>query len=252
MQSNWIIKAPAVRNCLFQAMKYPVLSVRTLLVSLICVISFIFCWLTLCTVSNEDLDAALCSLVTAHFLFVLTCFGWSVKMHDFHRPAAITMAFIFIAIVSFWNMQGEGIAVAIQYASGDEYHQRAISASSFMALNGLISGYLIVMLWPGFYWISLCLLLVEKFRSCPRLAKGMMERMVFNLWVWFFQIIAFGAAGLLLMFSLPLTRMALVVTPLLVMTNFVYVFLVIVRIENGTLPEAVIGQIARIKLMLRK
>lgn len=76
--------------------------------------------------------------------------------------------------------------------------------------------------------------------------------MMINLPVWIMQVFVYVSLGIVLLIMSPLTQLPVLIAPLLTVWNSVFIFLVIVKIENGTPPATVIGQIAQVRLTLRK
>ncbi|EOC0011628.1 hypothetical protein ACI0X9_003313 [Cronobacter turicensis] len=252
MNRQWILTFSDVKLCLIQSFRYPVLSLNTTLASLFTVLIFIVCWLTLAGVDGSARDLALISLAGFFFMMVVIGFGWSVNMREYFRFAAIIVFALFIIDIILLNVAGDGMPYVITSALPGTNHNADINLKLFNSMGDLIAINIIISLWPGFYWIALSLVLLSKFRTDILITKAILKRLLLNLPVLVMQVFVFASLNILLLLITSVSNLPFLLLPLVSVWNCVFIFLVIVRIENGTSPYVTIGQIARVKLILRK
>ncbi len=248
MRKEWILTFPEVKACLAASCRYVALSKNTFVVSLVCVAGFLACWLTLAGVSRVLQSEASLSLFVSYFLFMVAAVSWSLRVEGTHKGMIMVIGGIFISILSFWNYQGLGILDVLSH-SGESFPLSG--ANAFISMDDLIATSTLSSLWNGFYWIALCFILLPKFRADKTVMKDMAYRLLINFPVWVMQVFVFSSLSLALLLASSLTNLPVIVVPLLMVWNCVFVFLVLVRIENGTPPGEIMAQIARIKLTLR-
>ncbi|EGT5675318.1 hypothetical protein AGJ34_20325 [Cronobacter dublinensis subsp. dublinensis] len=252
MKREWILSFSDVHRCLLQSLRYPILSRNTMFASFISVMAFIVCWLTLAGVPEPDNTLAAVSLAVLYFLVVVVFFCWSINMREFHRPAAATILTCFFLNIISLNISGDNMFDVIASVITDSDIQGDMAVRLFNSLGDLIESFIVISLWPGFYWLALSIMLLAKFRTDLIIFQGMLRRLLMNLPVLIIQIFVFASLSVILLLMTSITRLPLMLMPLMAVWNCVFIFLVIVRIENGTPPDMIVGQIARVKLTLRK
>ncbi|HCL5581063.1 TPA: hypothetical protein N2N40_002491 [Citrobacter freundii] len=252
MMKGWILTFSETKECMAQSFRYPVLSKNTFLVSVLTVFAFVISWLTLSGVKGELKPAASVTIFFSYFLFVVSAVSWSFKMREMHTMIVKVIVLSFISIVLLWNHLGDGMFTVIQNIVSHGPQRGIVSSEVFIALSDMITDTAIVCLWPGFYWLSLSVILLAQFRQRASITKGILNRMIINLPVWIMQVFVYASLCIVLLIISPLTQLPVLITPLLTVWNSVFIFLVIVNVENGTPPATVIGQIARVRLTLRK
>lgn len=252
MRKEWILSFSDARQCLIQSLRYPLLSRNTACASAFNLLSFILTWLTLAGVQGTHDNLALTTLYCAFFSMVVVSVGWSFNMQEMHRPASGLLCFLFISILLIWNFTGEGISTVFKEIVSVEPDHAVASARAFTALSNIIGASILMSLWPGFYWLGLSLLLIRQFRTNLKVFKGITQRLLMNLPACAVQVFFFASVNTVLLLVSPLSPLPLLIMPLVAVCNCVYVFLVIVRIENGTAPESVTNQLSRVKLTMRK
>lgn len=252
MKKGWIITFSEVRDCITQAFRYPALSKNTFAVSALAVLAFVISWLTLSGVKGELRQAASFTIFGSYFLFVTSAVCWSFKMREIHHLMVKIIMFTFISTISLWNYLGNGMLKVIWSVASHGTERRITTAEAFLSLGDMITNSAIVSLWPGFYWLTLSVILLAQFRQRASITKGVIHRMIINLPVWIMQVFVYASFSIVLLLVSPLTQLPVLIAPLVTVWNCVFIFLVIVKIENGTPPATVISQIARVKLTLRK
>lgn len=252
MMKGWILTFSEAKECIAQAFWYPVLSKNTIFVSALSVSAFVISWLTLSGVNGELKTAASFTIFASYFLFVVSAVSWSFKMREMHHLIVKVIAINFIAIISIWNSLGGGMLTVIGGVVSHGPQRSIITANLFIALSDMIANTAVVSLWPGFYWLSLSVILLAQFRQQTNITRGMLNRLMINLPVWIMQVFVYALFSIMLLLMSPLTQLPVLIAPLITVWNSVFIFLVIVRVENGTPPATVIGQIARVRLILRK
>ncbi|MEQ0217761.1 hypothetical protein ABLV18_27275 [Klebsiella sp. CN_Kp114] len=252
MMKGWILTFSETKECIAQSFRYPILSKNTLCVSVLSVFAFVTCWLTLSGVKGELRPTASLTIFGSYFLFVVSAVSWSFKMREAQHQILKVIAFSFITIISLWNYLGNGMLTVILDVISNGPQRSLVTAEVFIALSDMITNSAIVSLWPGFYWLSLSVILLAQFRQQANITKGVFNRLMINLPVWIMQVFVFALLCIMLLLMSPLTHLPVLIAPLLTVWNSVFIFLVIVRVENGTPPATVIDQIAQVKLTLRK
>lgn len=252
MMKGWILTFSETKECMAQSFRYPVLSKNTFLVSVLTVFAFVISWLTLSGVKGELKPAASVTIFFSYFLFVVSAVSWSFNMREMHTMIVKVIVLSFISIVLLWNHLGDGMFTVVQNIVSHGPQRGIVSSEVFIALSDMITDTAIVCLWPGFYWLSLSVILLAQFRQRASITKGILNRMIINLPVWIMQVFVYASLCIVLLIISPLTQLPVLITPLLTVWNSVFIFLVIVNVENGTPPATVIGQIARVRLTLRK
>ncbi|MBZ1405080.1 hypothetical protein JQC65_10980 [Escherichia coli] len=252
MMKGWILTFTETKECIAQSFRYPILSKNTFFVSVLTVFAFVISWLTLSGVKGDLKPAASLTIFCSYFLFVISSVSWSFRMREMHTVLVKIIVLSFITIVLLWNYLGDGLFTVIQNIVSHDPQSGVVNSEVFIALSDMISNTMIVCLWPGFYWLSLSVILLAQFRQRADITKGILKRMIINLPVWIMQVFVYVSLCIVLLIISPLTQLPVMITPLLTVWNSVFIFLVIVNIENGTPPATVIGQIARVRLTLRK
>lgn len=251
MNRNWVLTTREAKGCIKQSFRYPVLSKNTFFASSVSVVAFVLSWLTLSGVSGELRPPALITLFGSFFLVSVSAVGWSFRMREFHEKLAKFIIAFFIAIVCFWNVAGNGILTFLKSVLSAGPEKVGAAAEAFSALNDLITASIFLSLWPGFIWLALSFALIGQFRTNKQIRKDVTYRLLINLPVWGMQVFLFASLSLFFLLLTPITYLPLLAVPLVTVWNVVFIFLVIVRIENGIPPDTVIGHIARVKLTLR-
>lgn len=252
MIKGWILTFSETKECIAQAFQYPVLSKNTFFVSALTVLAFVISWLTLSGVKGELRSVASFTIFGSYFLFVISAISWSLKMREMHHVIVKVITLSFIAIVFLWNCLGDSIFAVILNIVSHGPERGVVTSAVFISLSDMITNTAIVSIWPGFYWLSLSVILLAQFRKRANITKGILIRMMINLPVWIMQVFVYVSLGIVLLIMSPLTQLPVLIAPLLTVWNSVFIFLVIVKIENGTPPATVIGQIAQVRLTLRK
>lgn len=241
-----------IKQCLFQSVKYPLLSPNTFATSLAIVLAFVISWLSLAGVPDSEVNSEFYLTSALYFLFVVAVISWSMKMPGFSVRLFTLITAAFTLDIIMLNVSGMGIPAVLKTLTSEGPAHTLTASNAYNALGRLNAMNSFYSIWPGFNWLSLAFILFSSCRTRITSLTNLVLHMLINLPVCALQILVFVSLNTLFMLISPLTSLTLLFVPLLSVWNCVFIFLVIIRIEAGQSPDVIMSKIASIKLSLRK
>ncbi len=230
-----------IHECLVSAAKYPFLSVRTLVVSLVVIL--FECMIALNIAVREgsvsDLHVA---LIASYIMFTTGIMLWSLKTAEMHNKA--TWLLIIAGLMCGFLLSGNyKIAADFNSTINAEFW-----ISFRQALTTIAYASLAITLLPYPIWVSFGLLMIEKVRTDKITRNVYLGKMIINTRL--ILILAFVSicSHVLLVITSYISPVILVFSPLLTIWLTVFIVLVIFQVTSGRTPGALIQEIARIKL----
>lgn len=236
MRLNMIMSFPEAQRCLKESFKFFYLSRYTTCKTLLCFIAFLVSWLTFTGVGYSDAMAR-ATLFLGMYLFIVATVCSCFADKELNRGLMYTSYGVYAVSILFWNYHGHGLLWVLE---GLLNHNPVPQSMAFNALSSLLTTNIFLSIVLGHYVYVVALMVLDRFRDEKIMKQGVIQRIVLNFAGQVLQMCVFPSLSILLLLSTPVSIVPALFLPVLLVWNLVYAFIILMKTENGSQPEATI------------
>lgn len=245
MRSLFILPFTELQHIALCALRYPLISRRSLFCCLGVMAVFCLCWFSLA--GFEEASVTQSSLLGVGYICGATsAVGWGLKTSEMSRNALRIGFGIFALVILSLNIADNGFIRAVQLLAEGQFHTETNRVSMMMSLRDMLLINAVASLCPYVFWIGLMWIEFRNFRHNATFRKNALLRMVANVKLVLYQIFIVAGASLSLLLLTAWTALPFMLSPLMTVWVALFVFLSIYRIENGSPPEFILHGIATV------
>ncbi|ENA0516215.1 TPA: hypothetical protein ACKRFF_002861 [Providencia stuartii] len=245
MRNLFILPFTELQHIALCALRYPLISRRSLFCCLGVMAVFCLCWFSL--TGFEEASVTQSSLLGVGYICGATsAIGWGLKTSEMSRNALRIGFGIFALVILSLNISDNGFIRAVQLLAEGQFHTETNRVSMMMSLRDMLLINAVASLCPYVFWIGLMWIEFRNFRHNPTFRKNALFRMVANVKLVLYQIFIVAGASLSLLLLTAWTALPFILSPLMTVWVALFVFLSIYRIENGSPPEFILHGIATV------
>lgn len=243
MRSLFILTFGELHHIALCALRYPLISRRSLVCCLGVIGMFVISWLSLAGFTEASVQQY--SLLGVSYICGATSMiGWGLKTTEMSRNALRAGFGIFFIIILILNIEDNGIARAAQLLSDGLFNSPTNRIPVMIALRDMLVINALSSLFPYVFWIGLMWIEFRNFRHNSNFRWNALLRMVANFKLVLYQLFIVGGMSMCLLLLTLWTVLPLLLSPLMTVWVALFVFLSIYRIENGSQPEFILHGIA--------
>lgn len=245
MRSLFILPFMELQYIAVCALRYPLISQRSLFCCLGVMGVFCLCWFSLAGFEEASLTQSTL-LGVGYICGATSTIGWGLKTSEMSRNALRIGFGIFAIVILLLNIADNGFIRAVQMLAQGQLHSETNRVSVMMALRDMLLINAVASLCPYVFWVGLMWIEFRNFRHNATFRKNALLRMVANFKLVLYQIFIVAGASFSLLLLTAWTVLPFMLSPLITVWVALFVFLSIYRIENGSPPEFILHGIATV------
>ncbi|EPJ3803541.1 hypothetical protein OND84_004205 [Morganella morganii] len=245
MRSLFILPFMELQYIAVCALRYPLISQRSLFCCLGVMGVFCLCWFSLAGFEEASLTQSTL-LGVGYICGATSTIGWGLKTSEMSRNALRIGFGIFAIVILLLNIADNGFIRAVQMLAEGQLHSETNRVSVMMALRDMLLINAAASLCPYVFWVGLMWIEFRNFRHNATFRKNALLRMVANFKLVLYQIFIVAGASFSLLLLTAWTVLPFMLSPLMTVWVALFVFLSIYRIENGSPPEFILHGIATV------
>lgn len=245
MRSLFILPFMELQYIAVCALRYPLISQRSLFCCLGVMGVFCLCWFSLAGFEEASLTQSTL-LGVGYICGATSTIGWGLKTSEMSRNTLRIGFGIFAIVILLLNIADNGFIRAVQMLAEGQLHSETNRVSVMMALRDMLLINAAASLCPYVFWVGLMWIEFRNFRHNATFRKNALLRIVANFKLVLYQIFIVAGASFSLLLLTAWTVLPFMLSPLMTVWVALFVFLSIYRIENGSPPEFILHGIATV------
>ena len=245
MRNLFILPFAELQHIAVCALRYPLISRRSLFCCLGVMGVFCLCWFSLAGFEEASLSQSTL-LGVGYICGATSAIGWGLKTSEMSRNALRIGFGIFAFVLLSLNVADNGFIRVVQLLAEGQLHSETNQISVIMALRDMLLINAAASLFPYIFWIGLMWIEFRNFRHNSTFRTHALLRMVANFKLVFYQVFIVAGTSFSLLLLTAWTVLPFMLSPLMTVWVALFVFLYIYRIENGSPPEFILHGIATV------
>lgn len=245
MRGLFILPFSELQHIALCALRYPLISQRSLICCQGVIAMFCLCWFSLAGFTQVSWEQS--SLLGVGYICGATSMiGWGLKTSEMSRNALRVGFGIFVLVIVVLNIGDNGFIRAVQLLAEGQFYSETNRVSVMMALRDMLLVNAAASLCPYVFWVGLMWIEFRNFRHNASFRENALLRMVANFKLVLYQLFIVVGASFGLLLLTAWTALPFMLSPLMTVWVALFVFLSIYRIENGSPPEFILHGIANV------